>query len=181
MRIRYAVIGIALVFVAWSLPVAFRWALTEPGVLRVGQPAPPFRAVTLDTGDTLTLDDYRGGVVLLNLWATWCAPCRQEMPSMQRLLGVVDDDRFAIVAVDVDARETPRQIRAFAEELKLTFDILHDRSEFTSTRYQVYGLPQSFLIDPQGILRAREFGAVMWDDSTHVREIRQLLAGSATH
>ena len=176
MRMRYALAGIALILVAWTLPVAFRWAVSEPPDLRVGHPAPPFRAATLDGRDSVGLEDYRGRVVLLNLWATWCAPCRHEMPSMQRLRDMIDDDRFAIVAVDVDARETPRQIRAFADELRLTFDILHDRSDFTSTRYQAYGLPQSFLIDPGGVLRGREFGAVMWDDSTHVRAVRRLLA-----
>lgn len=180
MRIRYAIAGIALILAAWVIPVAFRHALDATPEVLLGEPAPPFQAVTLDGRDSLSLDDYRGRVVLLNLWATWCAPCREEMPAMQRLRMMIPDSAFAVVAVNVDSRETPRQIRAFADELDLTFDILHDESDFTATQYQVYGLPQSYLIDATGLLRVREFGAVHWDDSTHVGQVRELLAAAGS-
>src|SRR6267142_1753921 len=104
-------------------------------LLGVGSTAPAFHATNLRTGRPATLADYRGKVVLLNVWATWCPPCRVEMPSMERLYQKLAGTDFRIVAVSVDGdafhpedSQDPAGILAFAARMGLTFDILHDPS-----------------------------------------------------
>lgn len=173
-----AVIG-AVVVVALAWTGRHRYSLVGPG-----QPAPTFTARTLD-GDTVTLEDYAGQVVLLNIWATWCTPCREEMPSMERLYSRFRDrgSDFRILAVSIDAAtgeddafgNTGGDIRAFAEELGLTFTILHDPSGRIQRVYQTTGVPESFLIARDGTVFRRLAGAVDWDTSEWEAAISRLL------
>ena len=146
-----AVIGIAL---------GLR-APPEDGALarvRAGSQAPVFRAVTLDSIPAArTLADYAGQVVLLNVWATWCAPCIDEMPSMQRLYEEYGDKGLRIVAISVDDRGSETLIRDFVKEYGLTFDILHDTDGDIYTSYQLNGVPQTFLIDRAGVIRLTRY------------------------
>jgi peroxiredoxin len=129
----------------------------------IGSGAPDFAAVTLDAPPrTKTLADYRGEVVLLNVWATWCLPCREEMPSLQRLHEALGDDGLRIVAVSVDRAADAEKIRAFAREYGLTFEILHDPSGEIQRSYQTTGVPETFVIGREGDIRRKQIGAVNW-------------------
>lgn len=147
-----------------------------------GEPAPDFVAATLG-GEERTLDDFQGKVVLLNLWATACPPCRQEMPSMQRLSERLAGTDFEIVAVSVDAeRGSPGwggflggDVEGFAQELGLTFTILRDPSGAIADTYQATGLPESFLIGRDGLIYRKVPGGTDWDAERYVEQIQRLL------
>jgi cytochrome c biogenesis protein CcmG/thiol:disulfide interchange protein DsbE len=150
----------------------------------VGGPAPEFSAFDLN-GASRSLDDYRGKVVLLNLWATWCAPCKAEMPSMQRLHEQIQDEDFQILAVSIDrplpdhdpANPLEGKLQIFAESLGLTFTILHDPTSEISTAYQTTGLPASFIVDREGIIVKTVSGPMDWDAPPTVQLIQGLLDG----
>lgn len=107
------------------------------------------------------LSDFRGKVVLLNFWATWCPPCLKEMPSMEKLYQSHKDKGLEIVAVSVDTASKAK-VRAFVEKLGLTFTILHDRDSLISRLYNNPGVPSSYLIDTQGKLTYRVLGEYDW-------------------
>ena len=156
------------------------WALTRyappPEGAQIGMRAPDYRVVNVMTGDSIGLrSGYDGKVVLINVWATWCIPCRKEMPSMERLWSEFRNEGFAIAAVSVDDAPAEK-VRAFAEELHLTFDILHDRSNNIQPAYQTLGVPQSYLLDRQGRIAHIEIGEVEWDSDANRARIAELLA-----
>jgi peroxiredoxin len=138
--------------------------------------APDFSAPLLN-GQKVKLSDYRGQVVLLNLWATWCPPCRAEMPSMQTLYEDLGDEGFTILAVSAPSppRETEEKIRAHVAENEFTFPVLID------TEYQAYGIyntgsiPTSYLIDTDGKLVARLTGAIEWNTPGILGVLREML------
>jgi peroxiredoxin len=148
--------------------------LPEIALVGVGSRAPEFQAVDLRTGRPATLADYRGRVVLLNVWATWCHPCRIEMPAMERLSRDLAGTDFRIVAVSVDEGDSS-EVSAFAKELGLTFDILHDQSGMIKRAYQTKGVPESFVIDRRGIIVKRVIGAAEWNAPVNQMLIRRLL------
>ncbi len=137
----------------------------------MGSQAPDFQLIDLQ-GNWQALPDYRGKVVLLNFWATWCGPCRVEMPSMERVYQDLKDDGFAILAVSSDPQGSI-VTRPFVVSQGLTFPILHDSDYRVSGRYGVRTLPMSFLIDRNGALIERVFGARDWNSP----EARELLHG----
>ncbi len=136
--------------------------------------APDFRAVDVLTGDTVGLDRYEHHVVLLNIWATWCTPCVTEMPSIQRLHDELAAQGLKVVAVSVDGADS-ETVRAWARERGLTFDILHDRTGRIERAYQTTGVPESFVIDRDGIIVKKVIGAAAWDHPTQVALMRRLL------
>lgn len=147
----------------------------------VGSRAPSFTAVTLDSVPRpKTLADYSGDVVLLNLWATWCAPCRVEMPSIQNLHGAYAARGLKVVAVSVDAGGTEDQIRAFVDSLGLTFEILHDSTGGIQRAYLTTGVPETVVIGRDGIIRKRVRGAIHWDSPANRALVEQLLAKPAS-
>ena len=151
-------VGTALVAGVYAL---FRVAAAnQPARVASGAPAPAFVAVTVDAArQPRTLADYRGSPVLLNVWATWCDPCREEMPSMQRLYEAYKDRGLRVVAISVDDRGNERLIREFAAEHHLTFDILHQGASDIMTIFQVRGVPQTFLVSREGNVVATRFVA----------------------
>lgn len=160
--------------------VLFGWGLAKfappPEGVTVGRTAPDYRTVDLATGDSVSLREaYQGQVTLLNVWATWCAPCRAEMPSMERTYQEFKDQGLRIAAVSVDAGDAEK-VRAFQEQFGLTFDILHDASGLIQQRYQMIGVPQSFLLDRRGIVRFISLGEEQWDSDTNRARIAALLA-----
>jgi thiol-disulfide isomerase/thioredoxin len=156
---------VALGYVLW------RYRTTQP--VDVGRPAPPVRAVDLQ-GRPVALAQLRGQVVLLNIWATWCAPCREEMPSLERLHRRLAPEGLRIVAVSVD--EGARRVVAdFARRFGLTFAIWHDPANRVGRAYRITGLPESFLIDRDGVIVKRVIGAKVWDDSATVALVRRVL------
>jgi peroxiredoxin len=148
-----------------------------------GRAAPGFTAFDL-AGERTSLKDFKGKVLLINVWATWCPPCQEEMPSMQRLYEAVAHEDFEILAVSVDApfgeRDAAGQrggdLQAFAERLGITFPILHDPTGRIQQTYQTTGLPESFVVDRSGIIFKKVAGATAWDAEPNVQLIRRLLA-----
>jgi len=131
-------------------------------------PAPDFELSAL-TGERIQLDDYRGQVVLLNFWATWCGPCRLEMPAFQSR-----SEQFAgqLAVVAVNNAEPPEAVQAFVDELGLSFDVLLDPNSDIQRMYQVRGYPTSFLIDPEGVIRVQHIGILTEDQlDGYLREL----------
>lgn len=143
-------------------------------LVEVGSRARDFPAVMLATGQPTTFARYRGQVVLLNVWATWCQPCRVEMPSMERLHRAFAGTDFRIVAVSID-KEGPEVVRQFVQELGLTFDVLHDQTSDIQRIYQTTGVPESFVIDRNGVIIKKVIGAAEWDGPVTETLLRRLL------
>ena len=129
------------------------------------------------TGNDVDFASFRGKLVLLNFWATWCPPCRLEMPSMERLYGEFRDKGLEVVAVNF--MESGEQVRAFAEEQKLTYPMLLDKEAEIAGRYGVMRLPVSVLIGREGEVIAKAIGFKDWykDD---IRELVAALLGDGT-
>lgn len=150
-----------------------------------GREAPGFSATDL-TGSLKTLEDYRGKVVLLNIWATWCPPCREEMPSMERLYQAVDNEDFEVIAVSIDAPFGKRDtfgrmggdLQSFADSLGLTFTILHDPFGKIQETFQTTGVPESFLLDRHGVIKKKVAGSTAWDAPQNLELVRRLLMES---
>jgi len=156
------------------------WAAThylgdEIFPVEVGSRAPQFVAATLDAQPKpRTLADYKGQVVLVNVWATWCGPCRHEMPSMQALYEDFAPRGFKIAAVSIDDAGTEQRVREFAQEFGLTFDILHDPSGSIQQIYQTTGVPENFLIGADGVIRKKAY-AQDWNSEANRTLIARLL------
>lgn len=128
-------------------------------VVEVGREAPAYAAVTLDGAKT-SLADYRGKVVLLNVWATWCAPCRAEIPYLQSLYERHRSEGFEVIGVSVDAAGTEETIRGFQKDFEMQYPIWLDPDERVQTLYMALGVPASYLIDREGVLRWKHLGTV---------------------
>jgi peroxiredoxin len=146
-------------------------ALSE--VPRVGHAAPDFSLHTLD-GREIRLSDYRGHLVFLNFWATWCGPCKVEMPAMEKLYREFRPKGFAVVAVSSDP-EGAAVTRPFRDALGLSFTIAHDPEMRVSRLYGVRSLPVTFLVNRDGIISHQIFGARDWNDAEARSGIRDLL------
>jgi peroxiredoxin len=148
--------------------------------ITLGSRAPSFEAVTVDTSAVKrTLADYRGKVVLLNIWATWCGPCIIEMPTLQALHREFKDTDLRVVAVSIDQPGMDGAIREFIDKLGLTFDVLHDTDGDITRDYQATGYPETFVIGRDGVIRKKVIGAVDWHSEGNRALVRQLLAESA--
>jgi len=167
--------ALALIILAWIGRDAF-----QP--LGPGARAPAFQARALD-GRMVSLSDFEGKVVLLNIWATWCPPCVEEMPSMQRLAEALRGEDFEVVAVSIDAPRGERDpqgqpggdIQAFVESLGIDFLILHDPAGDIRMTYQTYAVPESFVIGRDGIIYRKVSGATDWDRPEYIEFLRRLL------
>ncbi|HEV2131345.1 MAG TPA: TlpA disulfide reductase family protein [Longimicrobiaceae bacterium] len=122
-----------------------------------GDPAPAFAAATLD-GDTLSLAALQGEAVLLNIWATWCLPCREEMPGLQRLHEELGAQGLRVVGVSIDGRAAGRDVRDFLTSYGISFTILHDPEERVTRAFRTTGVPETFLIDRNGRIVRRWIG-----------------------
>lgn len=138
------------------------------------KPAPALKLPDLD-GKPHDLAKLRGKVVLVNFWATWCPPCRREMPSMERLSQALSKEPFVVLAVDVG--EDSDTIEAFASQLDVTptFPILLDADSRAMTAWKVGGLPTTFLVDKQGRVVASAIGGREFDHPEMIESIRRLI------
>jgi peroxiredoxin len=143
------------------------------GIHRPTEPseAPDFTLMSLD-GRPVRLRGLRGKLVLLNFWATWCAPCLHEMPSMERLYQTFKQTEFVLLAVSMD-RQGAEVAQPFANNLKLTFPILLDPASEVARQFGVRGLPATYLIDADGLLIGAAIGARDW----YRTEAKALIAG----
>ena len=179
-RLQWVIVAGVVILLGGAAVAATRVLNDGLTAVAIGSPAPDFRAVTVDSQPRMrTLADYRGSVVLLNVWATWCAPCRVEMPSMEALHKDFAARGLRVVAVSIDQIAGPPQIREFARELGLTFDILHDSAQAIIRSYQVNGYPQSFVIGRDGTIRRKWIGAENWNSPANRSLIAALLAPSS--
>ena len=179
-RNQWFVIAGVVAVLAGGLWVATTQLGDELFPLRIGGRAPDFLAVTLPTSASAVvakgIEDYAGDVVLLNIWATWCGPCRVEMPSMQRLQQRLGPKGLKIVAVSVDDPGMEAKMAAFVDELRLTFEILHDAPGEIRQVYQTTGVPETFIIGRDGLIRRRIIGADDWSSEANVAFLERLLA-----
>jgi peroxiredoxin len=141
-------------------------------LVAVGLPAPDFALPGLD-GSTVRLSDFRGKVVFLNIWATWCSPCREEMPSMEKLYQEMKGLPFEILAVSIDIRGA-KVVGPFMAELKLSFPALLDPQGTVGRLYGTTGVPESFIIDQDGIITAKVIGARNWASPDAIQLFKKL-------
>ena len=136
---------------------------------------PEAQAFTLDSidGVSISLDDYKGKFVLLNFWATWCAPCRKEMPALDRLHNKLNNGNFEVVGIHVGPSLSG--VQRFLEQVPVEFTILIDQNMELSN-WGVLGLPTTFLVSPEGRLVYRAVGEREWDSAKIVRFLRKVMS-----
>lgn len=177
---QWTIVGLFIVVVAGGLYGATRVLGDELFPVSVGTRAPEFHARTIDAGaQPVSLDAFRGQVVLLNIWATWCVPCRIEMPSIESLQHEMGPRGVKIVAVSIDDPGQDARIRDFVQQYGLTFDVLHDPTGRIQTEYQTTGVPETFIIGRDGVIRKRVIGATRWDTDDNRALLAQLLTEPA--
>ena len=137
-----------------------------------GTVAPDFTLVTLD-GKNVRLTDYRGQVVFLNFWATWCPPCRREMPSMEKLHKLMKGYDFVILAVNID-KKTTYHVQSFIKKEGYSFPVLHDVTKEVASNYAVGSIPTTLIIDKNGVIASRLIGGRAWDSDKVVDYFKAL-------
>lgn len=147
-------------------------APSEGMSLKIGEEAPNLELVDLE-GKKHQIKDFRGKVLLINFWATWCPPCLIEMPSLSAAYRKLSDRGFEVLAINLD--ENPKPVQEFVEEQKPSFKIFADPQGRTAEKYLVYGLPYTILVDRQGRIRHKIFGGHEWDKGEAFEKIKSLL------
>jgi peroxiredoxin len=141
--------------------------------LKTGRPAPDFTFSGLD-GKIVSLSDYRGHVILVNVWATWCPPCVDEMPSMERLYKELKGENFEILAVSIDSLGA-KAVAPFMKKYNLSFPALMDPDATIRTLYQTTGVPESFIVNQEGILIKKIIGSRDWATPEVIGFFRDLI------
>ena len=136
-------------------------------------PTPPLALQDIQ-GQKHTLEDYKGQVVLVQFWATYCTPCRKEMPSMNNLMKKMGDTPFKILAINM--AENEQEVSTFVNEVKPDFTILMDTKGDAIGSWKVFAAPSNFIVDPQGQIRYTLFGGVEWDSDELVAQLKALAA-----
>jgi len=177
-------------FLAFFILSVISAACTEEGIpssenkapslqtgVEVGNLAPDFKIKNLKGGET-ALSDYKGKVVLLNFWATWCGPCRAEMPSMEALYRLYPHDKFEILAVSIDfGQDAP--VKEFIDDFGFSFPVLLDDQLDVNNRYQIRVVPTSILVDQRGVVTHRLLGAKDWNDPNSKLFVDKLIAANS--
>lgn len=153
------VIGVLWTF-ASRVPTAAATGGAPPPSPREGFSAPGFTLDLLEGGQ-VTLSDLRGKVVLVNFWATWCPPCRAEMPAIEKIYQSFKPLGLEVLAINVTNQDSETAADVFARDLDLTFPIPLDRNGETAARYALRGLPSSYFIDREGVIRSVVVGGPM--------------------
>jgi thiol-disulfide isomerase/thioredoxin len=144
------------------------------GIAKEKSPAPDISVVSIATGSTLKLSELKGKVVLLNFWATWCPPCREEMPSMMKLNGIMAGKSFQMVTVSIDEGGKP-DIEAYFKESGHSLPTYLDSTGEAPKAYGVTGVPETFIIDKKGLVVKKVIGGNAWDSPETVAFIEGLL------
>jgi len=171
MLIVLILVGVGIIVLLQTKDSAFNLSGTPR--LGKGVPAPDFTLPGLD-GQTVSLADYRGKVVLLNIWATWCPPCVEEMPSMEKLYQELKAESFEILAVSMD-KSGAQAVLPFMKKHKLNFPALTDTEGALKTLYRTTGVPESFVIDKDGIIVEKVIGPRDWASPGAIRSFRYLI------
>jgi cytochrome c biogenesis protein CcmG, thiol:disulfide interchange protein DsbE len=174
-RRQWTLVAGSVMTVAFAVALGLK-ILPEIDLIGPGSHVPQFQAMNLRTHALSGPSDYRGKVILLNIWATWCDPCRLEMPAMERLSDRLQGTDFRVVAVSVD-KDGPDVVMKFVQALGLHFDILQDQSGDIQKTLQTTGVPESFVIDRNGVIIKKVIGAEEWDAPVNETLVRTLLNG----
>ena len=142
--------------------------------VEVGQPAPSYSSMAMN-GDSVSLAGLRGKVVLLNVWATWCGPCRQEIPELRAIHSAYKDRGLELIGVSVDADGSDDAIRDFTRDFKMDYAIWRDPNEGVNATFRMSGVPATFLIDRQGVLRWKATGVVEPGDTSLTNAIERAI------
>jgi thiol-disulfide isomerase/thioredoxin len=169
---------------AWLRPIALlglalaaapAWAAEAPIRLAPPQPLPPLTFETME-GAPASLEAFKGKVVVLNLWATWCAPCRQEMPALDHLQARFKDRPVVVLALSVD-RAGPERVQAFLDQVGVPhLQVYRDPKAAATRALRVPGLPATLLVDKDGREAGRVLGIARWDGPAAVAAVEELLA-----
>ena len=175
-RQQWGIVAGVILLLALVLGAGVHFLGDELFPVSVGSKAPPIHGVTLDSAKReKTLADYRGKVVLLNVWATWCEPCRVEMPSIEKLHREFGPKGLKVVAVSVDDPGAESRIVDFTKELGLSFEVLHDPAQAITRSYQITGYPETFVIARDGTIRKKVIAAADWSSDANRALVRDLL------
>jgi thiol-disulfide isomerase/thioredoxin len=159
--------------------LTFPWLAASGELLQYEQEStPPELSLPDLSGQQQRLEDYRGQVVLVNFWASWCPPCLAEMPSMQRLLETMSARPFQILAVN--AEEAKSKVWKFSKLLDISFPTLLDSSGDVTRAWAVEVFPTSYLVDASGHIRYVSYGSLEWDDTSVVNVIETLMPDHGT-
>ena len=134
--------------------------------------APDFELSDLN-GNTVSLSSLRGKVVLVNFWATWCPPCREEIPSMDRLYQLLHSEGVELLAINVEA-DGPQTVPKFMQRVPFSFPVLYDGDGTVQRKFGVSKYPETFIIDAEGVIRERIIGGIDWNSSQMVTYLRSL-------
>lgn len=154
---------LALALLLGLLPTACRQSSSDDAQAGAIEAAPEFETKTLD-GDDTSLADYRGQVVLLNVWATWCDPCVRELPELARMHEQLQDKGFSVIGLNTDVRSKLGAVRTMVVHNKLPFPIWVDFESKSQVAFKLRGYPTSFLIDRQGNIRWKREGEIIKND-----------------
>jgi thiol-disulfide isomerase/thioredoxin len=154
--------------IGWSIKAIQTVLQDYPGT----SPAPVLRLDSVK-GQPISLDDYRGRVVLINFWATWCPPCVEEIPSLGRLQQKFPTEEFSIVSVDVGDQK--KQVEQFLKKVPAEYPVMLDSEGRTVHDWNLRAFPTTFVIDRQGIIRLAYFGGLQWDAPEVVKQLRELV------
>jgi thiol-disulfide isomerase/thioredoxin len=174
MKKQWIIVGVVLALLTFGAVLGLKLT-PDLFPVEVGSRAPQFHSVDLATGDSVGIDHFKGQVVLINIWATWCEPCRVEMPSIQRLYQQLGPQGLKIASVSIDVSD-PSVVRRFAQEYGLTFPILQNRTRSIERIYQTTGVPETFVVNRDGIIVKKIAMAHSWDSPVDQDLIKRLLA-----
>jgi cytochrome c biogenesis protein CcmG, thiol:disulfide interchange protein DsbE len=176
-RQQWGIVASIVAVLAVGLFAASRLMSDELFPVNVGSRAPDFHAKVLGQSKQKSFAaDYKGQVVLLNIWGTFCLPCRDEMPAIEKLHEAMAPKGLKVVAVSMDDPGSEEKIRAFVKEFGLTFQVLYDPTGKITNDYQTTGVPETFVIARDGVIRKKMIGASDWNSATNRALIAQLLA-----
>ena len=180
-RQQWIAVCVVLLLVGTGVMAGATLLRDELFLISVGSRAPDFRAATLDSIPRVkTMADYRGQVVLMNVWATWCPPCVVEMPSIQKLHESYSTRGLKVIGVSIDDPGTTQAIRDFTRKHALDFEILHDPAGTIQKSYQAPGVPETFIIGKDGVIRKKVIGPADWNSEANRALIERLLAEQAS-
>lgn len=174
-RQQWGVVAAVVAVLAIALGTASHFMKDQLFPVTVGTDAPNFKAKELNSTAYKTLADYKGQVVLLNIWATYCIPCQKELPSLEKLHEAYGDKGLKLVAVSVDAAVSDDSIRKFADHYGVKFEVLHDATGSIEEAYQSTGYPETFVIGREGSIRKKFIGADDWNSEGNRALVAQLL------
>ena len=175
-RTQWTIVGVvAVILAAGAIYAADRWG-AEMRTVSVGSPMPDFYAHTMSTPPvTKHFSDYNGRVVIVNVWATYCVPCRVEMPSLEHLHQELAPKGLVVLGVSIDDPGQEPNILEFTKEYGLTFEILQEGTGHIEQLLDAFGVPATFVVGKDGIIRKKLVGASEWDSPASRAMVERLL------